>query len=195
MGRRSDHSRAELTEMALKAAREIIRKDGVSALSTRRLARQIGYTSGMLYQIFRNRDDLVEQVNIGTLAMLYDHCRTDPRDLSVQIRLRRLADDFVSFATAHPNEWDAVINYPFSPDHQTSQVAHNQTDQLLALLCDAISELYEPEQADRKQRDVRLLWNCLYGIFALASAGRLTQDRSHGAAVDDLIDLYLAART
>lgn len=180
--------------MALNAARAIIRKDGVSALSTRLLAQRIGYTSGMLYQVFRNRDDLVEQVNIQTLAMLYDHCKSEPEDLPVQTRLGRLAEDFVSFASAHANEWDAVINYPFSPDHQSSPVTQKHIDQLLDLLCDAISELYEPHQAERKRRDARLLWNSLYGIFALASAGRLNVDRSYSDAVDDLIGLYLAAR-
>ena len=180
--------------MALAAARAIIREKGWSTLSTRNLAHRIGYSSGTLYQVFQNRDDLVEQVNTETLAMLYDHCKAGPADRSVQGRLRQLANDFVSFANAHSREWDAIITYPFAPDHRASSAYQKQIDRLLDLLCDVISELYDPDQSERRLRDARLLWNSLYGIFALASAGRLNEDRSHGDAVDDLIDMYLAAR-
>lgn len=180
--------------MALAAAREIIREKGVTALSTRTLAARIGYTSGTLYQVFRNRDALVEEINIGTLDLLYAHCKSSPDDPSVQGRLRRLAHGFLEFANDHPREWDAVISYAFGADHTASPAYHQQVAQLLDLLCDAISRFYGPDEANQRLRDARLLWNSLYGIFALAAAGRLSADRSHDDAVDDLIDLYLAAR-
>ena len=195
MARRSDHTRAELKDMALEAARSIVREMGVSALSTRKLADRIGYTSGTIYQVFRNRDDLVEQMNTETLWMLYAHCRADAADGSLQHRLRSLADGFVTFASAHPREWDTIINYPFAPEHEATPAYLSEIQRLLDLLCEAISELYGPDQADRRLRDARLLWNGLYGVFALAVAGRLSHERSLHEAVDDLIDLYLAART
>ncbi|MDU8945752.1 TetR/AcrR family transcriptional regulator [Ovoidimarina sediminis] len=195
MARRSDHTRAELKDLALEAARSIVREKGVSALSTRKLADRIGYTSGTIYQVFQNRDDLVEQMNTETLRMLYAHCHAHMAEGSVQHRLRALADAFVSFAKTHPREWDAIINYPFAPEYQATPAYLSEIQRLLDLLCEAVSELYGPDQADRRLRDARLLWNGLYGIFALAIAGRLSQERSLNDAVDDLIDLYLAART
>ena len=44
MARRSDHTRDELRRMALDAARAIVEEDGLRGLSTRRLAKAIGYT-------------------------------------------------------------------------------------------------------------------------------------------------------
>ena len=110
-------------------------------------------------------------------------------------RLQALATGFVSFASAHPREWDAIINYPFAPEYEASAAYSTEIQRLLDLLCEAISELYGPDEPERRLRDARLLWNSLYGIFALAVAGRLNQDRSVTETIDDLIDLYLAART
>jgi AcrR family transcriptional regulator len=194
MARRSDHTRAELRDLALRSAREIVREDGITALSTRRLAERIGYTSGTIYQVFRNRDDLIEQMNSETLELLFQHCRSALQKKSVKSRLRHLARQFISFANENPKEWDAIINHPFATDHPSSDVYLEKIEQLMALLRDAISDLYGEAQRERRLRDAQLLWNSLYGVFALAVAGRLSSDRSIDVAVDDLIDLYLAAR-
>ena len=44
--------------MAMAAAREIAEKEGLRGLTARRIAREIGYTVGTLYNLFDNLDDL-----------------------------------------------------------------------------------------------------------------------------------------
>ncbi len=46
MGRRSEHSRDEIREMAVNAAAEIVEKEGFQALTARKVAGSIGYTVG-----------------------------------------------------------------------------------------------------------------------------------------------------
>ncbi|MDG1737435.1 MAG: TetR/AcrR family transcriptional regulator [Paracoccaceae bacterium] len=195
MARRSDHTRAELKKLALDSAREIVRKDGISALSTRKLATKIGYTSGTIYQIFKNRDDLGDQLNTQTVTRLFEHCRDIPAQASVQLRLRKLAEGFVAFASQNTNEWDAVINYPFTRDYRPSEGYNLQIEQLMGLICEATIDLYDANQKVQQLRDARLLWASLYGIFSLASAGRLGEERTLNETVADLADLYLAARS
>ena len=84
MARRSDHTRAELKDLALEAARSIVREKGVSALSTRKLADRIGYTSGTIYQVFQNRDDLVEQMNTVDTDSIEPMAH--PRDVALRLR-------------------------------------------------------------------------------------------------------------
>ena len=45
MGRRSDHSREELYELALATARRIVEKDGPTGLTARKVAGAMGYGS------------------------------------------------------------------------------------------------------------------------------------------------------
>ena len=44
--------------MILSAARDIIERDGLPALSAREIARRIGYSAGTLYNIFSHLDDV-----------------------------------------------------------------------------------------------------------------------------------------
>ena len=171
-----------------------MRDKGVTALSTRKLAQEIGYTSGTLYQIFKNRDDLGDQLNIETVKQLHSYCRDISTDLSPDERLRGLANKFVSFASARSSEWDAVINYPFSQAYQPSEDYTTWIEKLMGLIHISTKELYGPDDLDQQRRDAQLLWHSLYGIFALASAGRITKGRTIAEMVDDLIDMFLAAR-
>ena len=194
MARRSDHTREELRDLALKSARDIVREEGVSRLSTRKVADKIGYTSGTLYQVFRNRDDLVEQMNAETLNLLFQSCSPVDLDKAIHDRLLRLASGFVAFANEHPNEWAAVINYAYATDHEWSKLYDKNLDQLLGLLVEATAELYTKKGSVNQITDVRLLWQSLYGIFSLGAANRLGKDQSVEASVGALIELYLSAR-
>ena len=73
MARRSDHSREELYEMALAAARDIVVADGLSGLTVRRVATAIGYSPGTLYNVFDDFYELVIHLNSRTLDAFYGH--------------------------------------------------------------------------------------------------------------------------
>ena len=70
MGRRNEHSREELRDLALRAAAEIVDSSSAAALSMREVARRIGYTVGALYIVFENLDDLIVGLNERTVAEL-----------------------------------------------------------------------------------------------------------------------------
>jgi AcrR family transcriptional regulator len=61
MARRSDHSRDELYNLAMTAARDIVRREGMAALTARGLATAIGYSPGTLYNLFDSLDELALQ--------------------------------------------------------------------------------------------------------------------------------------
>ena len=67
MGRRSDHSREDLRVLTLEAARRLLCAHGLEGLTARRVAAEIGYTPGTLYNIFENLDDLILHVTAGAL--------------------------------------------------------------------------------------------------------------------------------
>ena len=59
VGRRSDHTRAEIRSMAVDAAEVLVVREGYGGLTARKVAAQIGYTVGTLYLVFQNLDELV----------------------------------------------------------------------------------------------------------------------------------------
>ena len=70
MARRSEHSKEEIRDMALAAAQDIVKAEGLAGLSARKIAKKIGYTVGTLYLVFKNQDDLILTINARTLDAL-----------------------------------------------------------------------------------------------------------------------------
>lgn len=194
MGRRSDHTPSELRQLALDAAREIVREDGLKGLKTRGIASRIGYTVGTLYQIFNNVDHLIEELNIETMNELHAFMEAGMRESEVNDRLRNLVSLYLTFTHDNSELWNAVLDHKPDPDHEASTAYYEGVGRLIQLVEDAISPLYhEGEEAARTQ-DANFLWASLYGIVTLALNGRLARAESVQSLSDVLIKTYLRSR-
>lgn len=194
MGRRSDHTRAQLRNMALRAARNLVNEKGVAGLSGRQIANRIGYTIGTLYLVFKNIDDLVEQMNARTLKRLYRKCTSVPDSDNVRTRLNNLAGAFISFAEENEAAWNAVFSYAYQPGHTMSEEYVSTVERLISLLMQATQELYTNQGPEEQASEIRLLWVSLYGIFSLHSTNRLHHDYPMPRLTATLLDIYLAGR-
>ena len=63
MGRRSDHTRAELEELILSAGHTLVAEAGLGGFSAREVARRIGYSIGTIHNVFRSSDRLIAALN------------------------------------------------------------------------------------------------------------------------------------
>lgn len=195
MARRSDHSRKDLTRMALDAAREIVVQDGIQALSGRKVTGRIGYTIGTLYQLFEDMDELVERLNAGTLAALHAFCSENLETRNVADQLKTLGLRFTQFVQAHPNEWDAVMTYRYKEDHVTSDFYAFEIQRLFGLMEQTTDHFYPDQQSkDEQAADMALLWSSLTGIWGVASS-----ERQVGGTLEQMIErlvkLYIDARS
>lgn len=193
MARRSDHTRAELTQLALTSAREIVKSDGITGLSGRKITKRMGYTIGTLYQVFEDMDDLVERLNADTLRLLYKHCQTGAGQGGVAEQLKALGILFGEFVKAHPNEWDAIMSYRYKDDHTTSDFYHYEILRLFGLMESATRQLYGKDDQAEHAADMAMLWASLTGILGVALS-----EREVGGSLEEmlerLIDMYLKAR-
>ena len=118
LGRRSDHSREEIREMALKAARTLVEKKGYQGLTARKVAKEIGYTVGTLYLVFENLDDLIVALNTETVTELrleLEHraraCQTERG--RIPALAEAVARNHGGRFIAHPTEDGAVVGLRF----------------------------------------------------------------------------------
>lgn len=193
MARRSDHTRPELTRLALDSARKIVAKEGITALSGRKVTGQMGYTIGTLYQLFDDMDDLVEQMNAETLATLYTHCQSGADQDGVAQQLKVLGVLFGEFVRAHPNEWDAIMSYRYKDDHTTSEQYHREILKLFGLMEGATRQFYTKGEEDQHAADMAMLWASMMGILGIAFSERQVGG-SFDQMLEQLIDMYLKAR-
>lgn len=194
MARRSDHTPAEIAQLALKSARNIVVAQGITALSARKIAKHMGYTIGTLYQHFDGMDGLVERMNAETLGALYAHCEIGAQTGEVATQLKTLGLLFVDFMKAHPKEWDAIMAYRYKDDHSTSPEYQHEITRLFGLMEAATESFYGSDEREQQASDMALLWASLTGIWGVASSERQVGG-TFEQMVERLIEMYLLSRT
>lgn len=192
MARRSDHTRDELYEMALSAAREIAEKDGLHGLTARRIAEEIGYSPGTLYNVFNDLDDLIVHLNGTTLDILYEAVAAQRLDDEPEAALRTLARAYIRFTSDHPNLWSMLFETSVPHGEQLPDWYHEKVRRLLGLAEQALASLFPAGQEEQRHHSARVLWSGLHGICSLARAGALPKSESETAMADSLITNYLA---
>lgn len=172
MARRSDHTREEIKEMALAAAKRIVAKQGYGALSTRKVAAGIGYTVGSLYLVFKNLEDLVLHVNGATLDDLYAAMKeTEARCKDPEQCILALAHTYVRYAFTNHALWGLIFEHPM-PAKRPSWF-DEKVERMFAL----VEEPLRAACADRTAKDLRTaahaLWSGVHGVTVLGLGGRL----------------------
>ena len=110
MGRRSDHSRAELEALILEAGEALLAEVGFARFSAREVAKRIGYSVGTLYNVFESHDRLVLAINARTLRLWAD-ALAERLGRAGQDRIGALVNGYFDFAEANPNRWMALYDH------------------------------------------------------------------------------------
>ncbi len=193
MARRADHSRAEIKTMALGAARDLVRLEGMAGLSTRKIAARIGYTIGTLYNVFTDLDDLVLHVNAATLDALGEALEAalaqTPRAEASTLHL--LAESYLRHAAAHPAEWGLLFRYPFPPERTVPDWYQKKINRLLDLVQDNLPANSLDPAAQRHHAVILL--SGLHGLYDLLVTEKLLMLQS--LDVLPLVRLFLSTYT
>ncbi|MDP6774403.1 MAG: TetR/AcrR family transcriptional regulator [Rhodospirillales bacterium] len=191
MGRRSDHSRDELFEMALSAAREIAEEDGLKGLTIRRIAGKIGYSHGTLYNLFDDQDELILHLNGRTLDALYDTLSAIPMTGDPDDDLLALARGYFAFTRDSAKLWNLLFEHHLS-DHQPLPDWHHQKiARLLGLMDRCLDPLFGPERDAEKLHTARVIWSSLHGMCSLETQRKLIPADSIEAMATSLVKNYL----
>jgi AcrR family transcriptional regulator len=195
MARRSEHSKEQIHDMALEAAENIVEAEGLAGLSARKITKQIGYTVGTLYLVFRNLDDLVLQVNARTLDALFakmqeslQKCRT-PRTCVVA-----MGRAYVEFATQNPRRWNMVFEHQMGEDEQVPHWFAEKVNKMFQLVEVQLTPLLENYSEKKLDLVSKTIWCGVHGICYLAVTGKLeiSDAESINVLTDSLINNYLA---
>ena len=194
MGRRADHTAAELHRMVLNAARKIVRKEGLDALTTRRIANSIGYTVGTLYQHFKDSDHLIEQMNAETIDIFRARCEKVDFSKGPAASLRQLVEVYIAYNQRNRRLWNAIFDHKLPAGYQRQEVYLVAVRRLVDVVEGAIAPLFKPNQNAARRHDANLLWSSLYGIASLSASQRLAKDETVLGLIDTLIEIYISAR-
>jgi AcrR family transcriptional regulator len=194
MGRRSDHSRDEIREMAISAAAKHVETEGYQSLTARKVASKIGYTVGTLYHVFRNFDDLVIHLNAQTLDEMAGLIQQQTRKKrNPEVRIKTMAEVYVKYATDHPDRWRLVFEHQAPRGLPTPVQMKERRDVMFEMVADNLSEIAPGRQAQQIDHTATALWSGIHGICILALTGKLYLGGAFSMVklIDTLIDSVL----
>jgi AcrR family transcriptional regulator len=195
MGRRSDHSREELYGLALEAAERIVEAEGLKNFTVRKVASEIGYSHGTLYNIFADLDDLIVHLNGRTLDALYQALKDIPLDGGPEMALARLGKGYIAFTRHHRNRWNLLFEHHLPNDRELPEWHYDKVLRLLALVEAALSPLFPHGKEKERVHSARVLWSALHGICSLEGSRKLAKHESVEALSKSLIAFYIGGLT
>ncbi len=177
--------------MALDASLAIVRQDGLRGLSVRRIAGDIGYAGGTLYQLFADLDDLIISLNTETVESLFE--AVEPVEIGEPApTLIRLAEVYMSTVGADRLRWNAVFEYAPPNDRLMPERYLAAVGRLLALVERVIAPLFLVGEEKLRAHEARVMWAGLYGIATLASSRKSSAALDTRAMVHSLAGNYVA---
>ena len=173
MGRRSDHSRDQLFDMALDAAEKIVENEGINALTARRVSKEIGYSVGTIYNLYDNLDDLIVHMNASVLDDLKQALLAVPQDNDVAERLKNMAAAYIGFTRTNLNLWNSLFDHRLPPGEDVPDWYRVKVEDLIRLIEHAIAPEFSSAHAVERQQSAWVLWSSLHGICSLANTEKL----------------------
>lgn len=176
MARRSDHTREQLKDMILDKAWEIVGREGFESLTARRLAGEIGYVPGTIYNIFQSMDDLSLEIAGRTLDALCDVLNSpdcnDP-DKSPIENMKAMATLYMKFAAEKRPYWLMLFS-PRLPEGRAKEEWYQaKIDRLFEPLGRLLDPLFPSDDRMRANLAVRVLWASVHGLCFLQETGKM----------------------
>ena len=195
MGRRSSHTPVQLKELILEAAYKIIEMHGLSGLSAREIARQIGYSPGTIYNMFENLDDVVLRIEARVLDALDQRLEAilmEPH--ADRDKVKKLAQAYLAFTHEKPRLWNLLFEHHLPAGTELPPWYQEKLEVLLARVEQALMPLFPAAHEIERKRAARVLWAGVHGITSLSTADKLSivTTEAAGRLVDDLVSTYLA---
>jgi AcrR family transcriptional regulator len=119
VGRRSDHSREELTALFLRHGHAHLAEVGFRHFSAREVAKRVGYSIGTLYNVWGTVDRLLAAINSHTFTLWAGDLRVR-LDAAGEGRIAALVAGYFAFARNHTNLWTAIYDHRLPPDVELS---------------------------------------------------------------------------
>ena len=156
---------AEIRERATPVAERIVLKEGIDALSARRLAKEIDVSVGSLYNAFGDLDAVVGAVIAKSAVMLSETLRSASQTSSQDKQRRTIAigEAYLDFALAEPTRWWLLFEYRsnVAPDVKVQEFQIGLLEMLI-LAGDG-----DPKLESHRQFFL-LLWASVHGLVSLA---------------------------
>jgi AcrR family transcriptional regulator len=194
--RESEQRRKEI----IKAVRKLIKAGGARAITLRKVAEEAGFSTTVVYALFKDKATLITQAMDNDLLELAKAMRgaTDPALPAID-NIKRAGRAYVTFGMQHPDQYALVFmeRRPHAPI-ESAMIEHgNQTEDPYAFGRQLFLDLAESGQvrADRLDSMGQIFWEGIHGMTSLRLVFGDTEEWFEHAEfnghLDDLLDVLM----
>ncbi len=191
MARPRQHAPEALHAQVMAACDAWLQDRPVHTLSLRSLARDVGCAPSTLLKLYGSFGNLLQHVNIESLARLRSAIDPLLDEPAPDERLKALARAYWTFARDDPFRWQLMFDYPLA---QEGELDRRQNDMIEALFLrvEATLKEYRPTLGDLEARRLgRTLWGSVHGLVQLGLNERLGHWQGEPLEVEELLDQLL----
>lgn len=171
----------------LRRAEEVLRDEGVDALSLRQLARDVGVSHAAPSRHFPDKRALLDALAVAGFERLTDELeRAGRRGRSFRGRVRAMAAAYVEFATTEADLLDLMFTGKHAPGASDALVAAGERlgESALGVIRDG--QRSGDVRAGDPQRIALGVLSAVHGFASLAVSGMVPGD--HDRALADVVD-------
>jgi len=193
MARRSDHTRDELSELLVDASTRIITEEGLGGLTARKIASRVGYSSGSVYNVFSDLDDLIAHVNTRTMQALSLELKKIRSTGEVLTDVKAVLHVYMDFQEKNPRLWAANIEHAMRQDFDQPDCYTDALDSVI----DSVAMVISPALGNKSDLEVkfavRVLWASLLGISAVPDSAKflIKGSTNRKLLAEDLVEHYV----
>jgi len=167
--------RNEIREKIMNAARELFAQQGIEAVSMRKVAEAVEYSTAIIYSHFADKQALLREIclaDFAALAETFVHLAgvADPMD-----RIREIGLAYARFGLDHPNQYRLMFMTPHEPvlsKDDLQAVGKGNPDQdgyafLRATVQEAIASGRLRKELTDADEVCQILWPAVHGMVSL----------------------------
>ena len=186
MGRRSDHTRAELEALILGEGHRLMAETGSEGFSAREVAKRIGYSIGTIYNVCGSHDRLLSAINGRTFVLWAAAIQARLDTAGDGDRIAILVESYFDFAATNRNLWLAIYDHRMPPGEPFPENYVQQRRALTSIVEAEIARVLPPSKASAAPALARSLLATVHGHCTFALNGTfalLGEEDPQGAAL------------
>ncbi|WP_379127017.1 TetR/AcrR family transcriptional regulator [Paenibacillus sp. sgz500958] len=193
---KKEREREEMRRLIIETAGDFIAVDGIEKLSIRKLARQIGYSPGIIYHYFEGKEEIIEQVLQKGYQEMVSGIRSAQHELPVSQPDEILKGSLLQFirgALAQGSQYrNVMLNDSPAVLSQTSVLFKGAALErnALGMLCRTLKLYPHLQNQDETyiERTAQIIWSSAFGLIMRLSVEHDLPDEQREALVSHYLD-------
>ena len=170
MGRRSDHTHAEIRNLFISEGHRHMSEVGFARFSARQVSQRVGYVIGTMYNVFETLDAVIFAINTRTFDQWANQMR-DVLDRAGDDRIAAMVRGYFAFARENRNLWNAIYDHHVPVDFRIPEDQAGQRGRLTIIVADEVAKEMTGATRERVEEVTRSLIATVHGHCAFAMNG------------------------